>query len=426
MINITSQSQTSRPMPEAAVPPEHLDTSQEQQDVTWDLHNNVTDETGLTTPQNNSQEIQVSQENEGALHKNPPVSAGTSLRGQPCKMSRKMADSVSQRDFYGNAHMHYMASQSLMGETPEDLFHNLHLELEERMRNPIAFHAEMMGDIMYMHQALKQKDASQFVDAVVREINGHVENKHWKLVKRDSVPGDVQIVPSVWSLWCKCNLTTNKITKHKARLNLHGGKQIYGMNYYETYAPVVTWFATRLMIIFGIMFQWSLCQVDFIMAYPQAPIEMDIYMELPQGIKTVEGNSKDHVLKLLKNIYGQKQAGCVWNEYLVERLNSIGFKQSLIDDCVFYHGDTIFMVYVDDGIFIGSSDSQLKNAIKELQDLNFKIEDQGHPADYVGVNISKLKDGSYEFTQRALIDSIIKDVGANDSKSKTVPAKVAL
>ncbi len=154
--------------------------------------------------------------------------------------------------------MHYMASQSLMGETPEDLFHDLHLELQERMRNPIAFQAEMMGDIMYLHQLLKQTDASQFVDAVVREINSHVENKHWKLVKRDSVPNDVQIVPSVWSLQRKHNLTTNEITKHKARLNLHGGKQIYGMNYYAAYAPVVTWFTIRLMIIFGILFQWSL------------------------------------------------------------------------------------------------------------------------------------------------------------------------
>ena len=61
------------------------------------------------------------------------------------------------------------------------------------------------------------------------------------------------------------------------------------------------------------------------MAYPQAPIEMDIYMELPQGFETAEGNSKDHMLKLLKIIYGQKQASPVWNEYLVERLNSIGF-----------------------------------------------------------------------------------------------------
>jgi hypothetical protein len=68
-------------MPEVPVPPEHLDASQEQQDVTWDLHNDVTEETGLTTPQKDSREIQVSQENEGALHKNPPVSAGTNLCG---------------------------------------------------------------------------------------------------------------------------------------------------------------------------------------------------------------------------------------------------------------------------------------------------------------------------------------------------------
>jgi hypothetical protein len=80
---------------------------------------------------------------------------------------------------------------------------------------------------------------------------------------------------------CKRNLTTNEIIKHKAGLNLHGGKQVYGMNYYETYAPVVTWFAIRLMIGIGIIFCWALCQVVFVMAYPQAPIEIDIYMELP-------------------------------------------------------------------------------------------------------------------------------------------------
>jgi hypothetical protein len=104
----------------------------------------------------------------------------------------------------------------------------------------------------------------------------------------------------------KRDLTTGKVTKHKASLNLHGGKQEFGTNYYKTYAPVVTWFAIRLLIVFGILFDWALRQVDFIMAYPQAPIEMDMYMELPTGIHTTHGNSKDHVLKLLANIYGQK------------------------------------------------------------------------------------------------------------------------
>jgi hypothetical protein len=194
-------------------------------------------------------------------------------------------------------------------------------------------------------------------------------------------------------------LTTNEVKSHNARLNLHSGKQVYGMNYFETYTPVVTWFVIRLIIIFGIIFCWDLQQVDFVMAYPQAPIEMDIYMELPQGIQTKHGNSKEHILKLEKNIYVQKQAGCMRNSFLVDKLTPIGFTTPLIDDCVFFRGDIIFMVYMDDGIFLGSEDSQLQEVIKEIQNLGLNIEDQVHPADYVVVNIRKLKDGSYEFTQ---------------------------
>jgi hypothetical protein len=162
------------------------------------------------------------------------------------------------------------------------------------------------------------------------------------------------------------------------------------------------------------------------MAYPQVPIECNMYMELPQGIQVSAGESSDYVLKLLKNIYGQKQAGRVWNESLVDKLTSLGYKASLIDDCMFYRGAIIFMVYVDDGIFLGKDDEQLIASIREIQESGLNIEDQGYPADYVGVNIKKLKDGSYEFTQRALIDAIIADVGLDNSTTKPVPAKVAI
>jgi hypothetical protein len=72
--------------------------------------------------------------------------------------------------------LHHMAHQSTFKETNEDLFHNAHLELQEQMQNPIAFHAEMMGDIMYLQQALCQPNAKEFVQAVVKEINGHVDS----------------------------------------------------------------------------------------------------------------------------------------------------------------------------------------------------------------------------------------------------------
>ncbi len=158
-----------------------------------------------------------------------------------------MAESVSQRDFYGNQGMHYMASQATTGDTDEDLFHDAHLQLQEHMRNPIAFHAEMMGDFMYLQQVLKQPNAKEFVQAVIKEVHGHMDSNNWTLQKRSNVPEDVQIVPSVWSLQRKHDLTTNKVKSHKARLNLHGGKQVYRMSYFETYAPVVTWFVISMV-----------------------------------------------------------------------------------------------------------------------------------------------------------------------------------
>ncbi len=84
-------------------------------------------------------------------------------------MSRKIAKSTSQQDFFDRSGMHYMANllTTAFDETPEDLFHDYHLDLQERMWNPIAFHAEMMGDIMYYDQALQQPDAKQFANAVV-------------------------------------------------------------------------------------------------------------------------------------------------------------------------------------------------------------------------------------------------------------------
>ncbi len=93
-----------------------------------------------------------------------------------------------------------------------------------------------------------------------------------------------------------------------------------------------TWFAIQLLIVFGLCYGLSTsshCE--------------DMYMELPTGIHTKHGNSKDHVLKLLANIYGQKQAGCVRNNHLVTKLWEINFKQSHINDCIFYWDDVIII-----------------------------------------------------------------------------------
>jgi hypothetical protein len=103
------------------------------------------------------------------------------------------------------------------------------------------------------------------------------------------------------------------------------------------YAPVVTWFSIQLLHVLSILNNWHTHQVDFVLAYTQADIEFDMYIELPMGIETKYGNGKMHELKLLKNLYGQKQAGRVWNQHLVKGLKSIGFKQTKVDKCIFFH-----------------------------------------------------------------------------------------
>jgi hypothetical protein len=84
------------------------------------------------------------------------------------------------------------------------------------------------------------------------------------------------------------------------------------------------------------------------------------------------------------------------------------------------------MVHVNNGIFLGKDDNQLKQVIQEIKETGLKIEDQGHPVDYVGVNIKRMQDGSYGFTQCTLINAIIKDANLTDAKVKPVPAKVSM
>ncbi|KAL7465177.1 hypothetical protein ACHAXS_005513 [Conticribra weissflogii] len=63
----------------------------------------------------------------------------------------------------------------------------------------------------------------------------------------------------------KQNLTTNAITKYKAQLNIHGGKQVYGMNYYKTYTPVVTWSQCPQAIRWYVQFYSTYTLIDAIL-----------------------------------------------------------------------------------------------------------------------------------------------------------------
>jgi hypothetical protein len=174
----------------------------------------------------------------------------------------------------------------------------------------------------------------------------------------------------------KRRITTNEIYKWKARLNVHGGKQIKNVHYWETYSPVVKWSSIRLFLMIAAIKKWHTRHVDFILTYPHADIETDFYMKILRGFE-LEGSKATHCLKLKKNLYGQKQAGCIWNQFLHKGLTKLGFEQSTLNECVYYRGISILLCYVDDTILIDPSNREIDKIIKQLQDIKFNVQDKG-------------------------------------------------
>jgi hypothetical protein len=159
-----------------------------------------------------------------------------------------------------------------------------------------------------------------------------------------------------------------------------------------------------------------------VLAYPQTPIEFDLYMELPKGIQLSSGNSRTHVLRLINNLYGQKQAGRVWNQHLAKVLHKAGFVASIVDECVFYKGKTIFIVYVDDGILFGPDLKEIELAMKNLDAQGFNLDMMGDVKDYLGINFERLADGRVKMSQPQLIEQILKYVGLSQgSNTKSTP-----
>ena len=87
--------------------------------------------------------------------------------------------------------------------------------------------------------------------------------------------------------------------------------------------------------------------LDFVMAYHQANIKTDIFMRVPRGCVIPRASQGRSILKLRKNLYGLKDAGRTWHEYLRDGLLRRGFKQSQVDPCLFTKGNVLIVMYVD-------------------------------------------------------------------------------
>jgi hypothetical protein len=303
-------------------------------------------------------------------------------------------------------------------------------EIQTQAEDPIAFAANGSDpDTLSYKHAMDAADANLFRAAMIKEVDAHTNHGHWEVWLRSDVPSWQDVLPSVWAFKRKRRIDTRFIYKYKARINFHGGMQKYGVNYWETYSPVVNWFSIRLCLIFTLLFCWRTRQIDFVLAFPQADVECDLFMQLPRGLVFDGVHHTTHCLKLKKNLYGSKQAGRVWNQHLVKGLvDTMKFKQSTVDECVFYRGSTVLLVYVDDAILCGPSGPELQAILAELR-LLFDITDEGEIDDYLGVKVSRPDADTIVLTQPHLIQQILDDVGMKPNtkiKEKAAPSSTIL
>jgi len=160
--------------------------------------------------------------------------------------------------------------------------------------HPLAMKASSDPDIMYYHEAMAQPDRKEWVTAVKKELNDHETGNHWKVVELKDLPEGTKILPAVWAMRRKRRIDTQAAYKWKARLNIDGSKQLHGIHYWETYAPVVAWPVIRFFLTLSLLRGWETRQLDFVLAYTQADVETDLYMRIPTGYEVEQKSRKRH------------------------------------------------------------------------------------------------------------------------------------
>lgn len=219
-------------------------------------------------------------------------------------------------------------------------------------------------------------------EAVAREIQALTANSTWEEVKP---PKGSNIVTSKWVFTVKRN-TDGSIEKFKARLVARGFSQKFGIDYEDTFAPTVRHDTLRAFMAVVCMEDLECHQVDVNNAFTESILKETIYMKPPPGVDIPPGQC----FRILRSLYGLKQAARDWNQYCVKELKKLGFIQSEADPCLLTlpSKKLIILVYVDD-VTIAAPELSSIQWFKEEFGKVFKIKDLGEIQKILGVKVTR-------------------------------------
>ena len=196
------------------------------------------------------------------------------------------------------------------------------------------------------------------------EFTALMNIKTWSLCPK---PSYKKVVHNKWVFKIKQKLD-GTIDRYKARLVAKGFDQEEGIDFIETFSPVIKPATIRLVLALAVHFIWFIHQLDISNAFLRGFLEEEVFMEQPQGFE--DSNFPDHVYKLHKSLYSLKQAPRAWFMRLSQALLDFGFVRSVVDTSLsmLHHNlvHVFVLVYVDDILITSNSSSTITHLIYKL------------------------------------------------------------
>ena len=235
-----------------------------------------------------------------------------------------------------------------------------------------AHHLCEIDEPSTIQEAMSSDHAAEWKVATDSEYNSLIENKTWKLVELS--PGR-KAIGCKWVFKLK-HAADGTVERFKARLVAKGYAQKYGIDYDETFSPVVRFSSIRLLLAFAVQNDLLIHQMDVETAFLNGKLDDEIYMQQPEGY--VKPGEEHLVCKLEKSLYGLKQSSRCWNKAFRECVEKIGFTQASADPCVVIRKEdalTIIAVHVDDLMILTKNISEMER-LKDSLKLQFKMKDK--------------------------------------------------
>lgn len=221
---------------------------------------------------------------------------------------------------------------------------------------------------------------------------------------------------------------TGQVSRFKARLVAQGFTQRFGIDYSDTYSPVMTMTTLRWLLAFAARNDMSVKQADIETAYLYGVIDVELFMRVPQGLR-VEGEKtrfKRPCVKVYKSLYGLKQAGRIWYLHFSQYLIKCGFATHECSPCLFIKRSgaeiAIIGIYVDDIVMVGT-DAAVESAMTALK-AEFKVKDLGQLSFCLGIQVRQISTGIL-LHQANYISKVLERFSMKDvSKAATTPMVV--